>query len=87
MLYLMHFYSMVSVLINKVCNCNLGFSSTRYVALIFYLIKLISDKRYKMRYKVTRKVLIFLCLFIGIGALYGSFCMLIDPSGKLLKME
>ncbi len=40
-----------------------------------------------MRYKVTRKVLIFLCLFIGIGALYGSFCMLIDPSGKLLKMD
>ena len=34
-----------------------------------------------MRYKVTRKVLIFLCLFIG------SFCMLIDPSGKLLKMD
>ena len=40
-----------------------------------------------MRYKVTRKVLIFLCLFIGIGALYGSFCMLIDPTGKLLKMD
>lgn len=40
-----------------------------------------------MRYKITRKILIFLCLFIGIGALYGSFCMLIDPSGKLLKMN
>lgn len=40
-----------------------------------------------MRYKVTRKVLIFLCLFVGVGALYGSFCMLIDPSGKLLKMD
>ena len=40
-----------------------------------------------MRYKVIRKVLVFLCLFIGIGALYGSFCMLIDPTGKLLKMD
>lgn len=40
-----------------------------------------------MRYKITRKILILLSLFIGIGALYGSFCMLIDPSGKLLKMD
>lgn len=40
-----------------------------------------------MRYKITRKILIFLCLFIGIGALYGSLLMFIDPSGKLLKMD
>ena len=40
-----------------------------------------------MRYKVTRKVLIFLCLFIGIGTLYGSLLMFTDPSGKLLKMD
>ena len=40
-----------------------------------------------MRYNKTRKVLIFWCLFIGIGALYGSVCMLIDPTGKLLGMD
>ena len=40
-----------------------------------------------MRYKITRKILIFLCLFIGIGALYGSLLMFTDPSGKLLKMD
>ncbi len=40
-----------------------------------------------MRYNKTRKVLIFWCLFIGIGALYGSICMLIDPTGKLLGMD
>ena len=40
-----------------------------------------------MRYKITRKILIFLCLFIGIGALYGSLLMFTDPSGKLLEMD
>lgn len=40
-----------------------------------------------MRYNKTKKVLIFWCLFIGIGALYGSVCMLIDPTGKLLGMD
>lgn len=40
-----------------------------------------------MRYKITKRFLIFWCLFIGIGALQGSTCMLIDPTGKLLKMD
>lgn len=40
-----------------------------------------------MRYKITKKFLIFWCLFIGIGALWGSACMLIDPTGKLLQMD
>lgn len=40
-----------------------------------------------MRYKITKRCLIFWCLLIGIGAVYGSFCMFIDPTGKLLKMD
>ena len=40
-----------------------------------------------MRYNITRKVLIFWCLFIGIGALFGSFGMLIDPTGKAMGMD
>lgn len=40
-----------------------------------------------MRYKTTKKFLIFWCLFIGIGVVYGSVCMFIDPTGKLLKMD
>lgn len=34
------------------------------------------------RYNKTRKILIFWTLFIGIGALFGSLGMLIDPTGK-----
>ena len=40
-----------------------------------------------MRYKITKGFLIFWCLFIGIGAVYGSTCMFIDPTGKLLGMD
>lgn len=40
-----------------------------------------------MRYKTTKKFLIFWCLFIAIGAIYGSICMFVDPTGKLLSME
>ena len=39
-----------------------------------------------MRYKITKKFLIFWCLLVGLSAIYGSICMFIDPSGKLLKM-
>ena len=39
------------------------------------------------RYNITRKVVLFWCLFVGIGALYGSILMFIDPSGKLLMMD
>ena len=40
-----------------------------------------------MRYKITKNILIFLCLFVAIGAVYGSVCMFIDSTGKLLSME
>lgn len=40
-----------------------------------------------MRYKRAKKILMFWCLFIGICALFGSICMFISPSGKLLKMD
>lgn len=40
-----------------------------------------------MRYKVSKRILLFLCLFVSIGALIGSICMFIDPSGKLLGMS
>ena len=40
-----------------------------------------------MRYKITRKFLIFWCLFVGIGALWGSINMFIDPTGKILQMD
>ena len=40
-----------------------------------------------MRYKITRKFLIFWCLFVGIGALWGSINMFIDTTGKLLQMD
>lgn len=40
-----------------------------------------------MRYKVTRILLMLICLFIGVGAVYGSMCMFIDPSGKFLHMD
>ena len=54
-----------------------------------------------MRYKRTKKILLFWCLFVGIGAfsghkmlapmgigaLYGSICMFIDPTGKSLHMD
>lgn len=40
-----------------------------------------------MRYNKSRKILIFLCLFVGIGALIGSTGMLMDPTGKLIKMN
>ena len=40
-----------------------------------------------MRYKITRNFLVFWCLFVGIGALWGSINMFIDPTGKLLQMD
>lgn len=40
-----------------------------------------------MRYKITKRFLIFWCLFIGVLAIFGSICMFIDPSGKLMMMD
>ena len=41
----------------------------------------------KSRYNPTKKALLFWTLFIGIGAIFGGACMLIDPSGKLMGMD
>lgn len=41
----------------------------------------------KSRFKITKNVLLFWCLFIGLGAMLGGICMLIDPSGSILHME
>lgn len=38
-------------------------------------------------YKKMKRILTILCLFIGIGAVYGSIAMFIDPTGKLLQMD
>ena len=39
------------------------------------------------RYQISRKLLIFWTLFIGIGAVLGATMMLIDPSGKIMGMD
>lgn len=40
-----------------------------------------------MRLKVSRGILLFLTVFVGLGAFYGGVCMLIKPDGSLLRME
>lgn len=40
-----------------------------------------------MRSKKSKKILMFWCLFIGIGALFGGACMLIRPDGSILGMQ
>lgn len=40
-----------------------------------------------MRYKKYKNILLIICLFVGIGALFGSICMFIDPSGNILDMN
>ncbi|MGN1062395.1 MAG: hypothetical protein ACI4RO_04630, partial [Candidatus Scatosoma sp.] len=42
---------------------------------------------FNKRYVFSRRALILWTLFIGTGALWGSLCMLIDPSGKILRMD
>ncbi len=41
----------------------------------------------KSRYNTARKWLIFWTAFVGLGTVWGAFCMFIDPSGKLLQMD
>ncbi len=41
----------------------------------------------KSRFNTARNWLIFWTLFIGVGAVWGAGCMLIDPTGKLLHMD
>lgn len=40
-----------------------------------------------MRYKISKNILLFICLFVCVGALFGSICMFIDTTGKLLGMD
>lgn len=40
-----------------------------------------------MRSKRTKKILMFWCLFIGIGAISGGTAMLIKPDGSIMHME
>ena len=39
------------------------------------------------RYEPTRKALLFWTLFIGLGAVAGALCMLLDPSGRAMGMD
>ena len=41
----------------------------------------------KSRFRPTRRALIFWALFIGIGAVCGAVCMLVDPTGRLMGMD
>ena len=39
------------------------------------------------RFQTARHVLIFWTLFIGIGAVAGTACMIFDPSGRSMGMD
>lgn len=39
------------------------------------------------RYKIAKRMLIFWCLFIGIGAIGGSLCFLIKSDGSIMGMD
>ena len=41
----------------------------------------------KSRYNIVSKFLLFINLFIGLGAVYGSTMMFLAPDGHLLRME
>lgn len=41
----------------------------------------------KSRYKVAKRFLVFWTMFIGFGAVLGALCMIIDPTGKSLRMD
>lgn len=41
----------------------------------------------KSRFNTARNWLVFWTLFIGVGAVWGAGCMLVDPTGKLLHMD
>ena len=45
------------------------------------------ERRGRSRYETARKLLIFWTLFIGIGAVSGALCMLLDPSGRTMGMD
>lgn len=39
------------------------------------------------RFQIARRILLFWTLFIGVGAVAGSVGMLLDPSGKAMRMD
>lgn len=41
----------------------------------------------KSRFRPMRRALLFWCLFIGLGAVWGAGCMFVDPDGRLLRMD
>lgn len=41
----------------------------------------------KSRYRTARRALLFWTLFIGVGAVGGALCMLLDPSGRSVGMD
>ncbi len=41
----------------------------------------------RSRYNTARKLLLFWCLFIGLGALWGGTAMLLRPDGSILQMQ
>ena len=45
------------------------------------------EKGRKIRSRISSHWLLFWTLFIGVGAIYGGTMMLIDPSGKALRMD
>ncbi len=40
-----------------------------------------------MKQKTLRRILVCWCLFIGLGAVLGATGMLVDPSGKAMRMD
>ncbi len=54
---------------------------------ILYIFHIIAAWSIVMRYKVSRVIILFWCFFIGIGAVFGSSCMLIKPDGSILGMD
>lgn len=46
-------------------------------------VHILEDRRQENGYsaKISRRFLIFWCFFIGLGAVWGSLCMFIDPTG------
>ena len=41
----------------------------------------------KSRFRTARRALLFWTLFVGVGAVGGALCMLVDPSGRLIGMD
>lgn len=45
------------------------------------------NKNILRKYKITKNILLFWCLFIGIGAIGGSLCFLIKPDGSIMGID